>query len=38
MDYLLWALANAELSNINADTKEAFEDFRVEVSGTSRNL
>lgn len=38
MDYLLWALANAELSNINAETKEAFEDFRVEVSRNLKKL
>jgi hypothetical protein len=38
MDYLLWALANAELSNINVETREAFEDFRVEVSRNLKKL
>jgi hypothetical protein len=38
LDYLLWALANAELNNINEETKEAFEDFRVEVSRNLKKL
>lgn len=38
LDYLLWALANAELSNINDDTKDAFEEFRIEVSRNLKKL
>jgi hypothetical protein len=38
LDYLLWALANAELDNINDSTKEAFEEFRVEVSRNLKKL
>jgi len=38
LDYLLWALANAELSNINDENKEAFEDLRVEVSRNLKKL
>jgi hypothetical protein len=38
LDYLLWALANAELDNINDDTKDAFEEFRIEVSRNLKKL
>ncbi len=38
LDYLLWALANAELNNINSDNSETFEEFRVEVSRNLRKL
>lgn len=38
LDYLLWALANAELNNINDETKEAFEEYRVEVSRNLKKL
>lgn len=35
LDFLLWALAQAEVNNISEESREAFEDFRIEVS---RNL
>lgn len=38
MDYLLWALAQAELNNINQDNTEAFEEFRIEVSRNLKKL
>ncbi len=38
LDYLLWALAQAELNNINDETKDAFEEFRVEVSRNLKRL
>lgn len=38
MDYLLWALAQAELNNINPDNQEAFEEFRIEVSRNLKKL
>ncbi len=38
LDYLLWALAQAELNNINPDNKEAFEEYRVEVSRNLKKL
>lgn len=38
MDSLLWALAEAEMSTFNADTKEQFEDMRFLVSKCLRKL
>ncbi|MFM9428760.1 hypothetical protein RCH10_005237 [Variovorax sp. GrIS 2.14] len=38
LDYLLWALAQAELNNVNEANKEAFEEFRVEVSRNLKKL
>jgi Histidine kinase-, DNA gyrase B-, and HSP90-like ATPase len=38
MDYLLWALAQAELNNINQGNVEAFEEFRIEVSRNLKKL
>ena len=38
LDYLLWAVAQAELNNIDPQNKEAFEEFRVEVSRNLRKL
>jgi hypothetical protein len=38
MDYLLWALAQAELNNINAENSDAFEEFRIEVSRNLKKL
>lgn len=38
MDYLLWALAQAELNNINMENSEAFEEFRIEVSRNLKKL
>jgi len=38
LDYLLWALANAELNNINEATMDSFEEFRVEVSRNLKRL
>lgn len=37
LDYLIWAVAQAELNNIDANS-EAFEDFRIEVSKNLRKL
>ena len=38
MDALLWALAEAELSTFNAETKEQYEDMRIQVSRYLRKL
>jgi hypothetical protein len=38
LDYLLWALAQAEMNNINDANQEAFEEFRVEVSRNLKKL
>lgn len=38
MDYLLWALAQAELNNINPDNQDAFEEYRIEVSRNLKKL
>ena len=38
MDALLWALAEAEMSTFNAETKEQFEDMRFIVSKCLRKL
>jgi hypothetical protein len=38
LDYMLWAIAQAELNNINPDNREAFEEFRIEVSRNLRKL
>ncbi|WP_222622319.1 ATP-binding protein [Ramlibacter albus] len=38
LDYMLWALANAELNNLNDDNKDAFEEFRIEVSRNLKKL
>lgn len=38
LDFLLWALAQAELNNINKDNTEAFEEFRIEVSRNLKKL
>jgi hypothetical protein len=38
LDYLLWALASAELNNINGENKDAFEEFRIEVSRNLKKL
>ena len=38
MDSLLWALAEAEMSTFNAETKEQFEDMRFLVSKCLRKL
>ncbi len=35
LDFMLWALAQAEVNNISNDSREAFEEFRIDVS---RNL
>lgn len=35
LDFLLWALAQAEVNNVSEGSREAFEEFRIEVS---RNL
>ena len=38
MDALLWALAEAELSTFNAETKEQYEDMRIHVSRCLKKL
>lgn len=38
LDYLLWAIAQAELNNINPENREAFDEFRIEVSRNLRKL
>ena len=38
LDYLLWALAEAELSTYNDNTKEQYEEMRIQVSRILRNL
>ena len=38
LDYLLWALANAELNNLNPENKDAFEEYRIEVSRNLKKL
>lgn len=38
MDALLWALAEAELSTFNAETKEQYEDMRIQVSRVLKKL
>jgi hypothetical protein len=38
LDYLLWALAQAELNNINPENHDAFEEFRIEVSRNLKKL
>jgi hypothetical protein len=37
LDFLIWAVAQAELNNIDANS-DAFEDFRIEVSKNLRKL
>ncbi len=38
LDYLLWALTEAELSTINEATKEQYEDMRYQVSKNLKKL
>ena len=38
LDYLLWSLANAELATMDEDTRENYEDMRIEVSRSLREL
>ena len=38
LDYLLWALAQAELNNVDDGNKDAFEEFRIEVSRNLKKL
>ena len=38
MDALLWALAEAELSTFNSETKEQYEDMRIQVSRYLKKL
>lgn len=38
MDALLWALAESELATFNAETKEQFEDMRIQVSRYLKKL
>ena len=38
LDFMLWALAQAELNNVNDENKEAFEEFRIEASRNLKKL
>jgi hypothetical protein len=38
LDFMLWSLANAEINNSNDQTRDAFEEFRVEVSRNLKKL
>ena len=38
LDFLLWSLAQAELNNVNDANRDAFEEFRIEVSRNLRKL
>jgi hypothetical protein len=38
LDFLLWSLAQAELNNVSAETRDAFEEFRIEVSRNLKKL
>ena len=38
LDFLLWSLAMAELNNVNEENKDAFEEFRIEVSRNLKKL
>ncbi|HAT1956912.1 TPA: ATP-binding protein [Legionella pneumophila] len=38
LDFLLWSLAQAELNNINDENRDAFEEFRIEVSRNLKKL
>lgn len=38
LDFLLWALAQAELDNVQDGSKETFEEFRIEVSRNLKKL
>jgi hypothetical protein len=38
LDFLLWSLAQAEFNNVNDSNKEAFEEFRIEVSRNLKKL
>ncbi len=38
LDFLLWALAQAELNNVSDGNREAFEEYRIEVSRNLKRL
>lgn len=38
LDFLLWGLAQAELNNVSDENREAFEEFRIEVSRNLKKL
>jgi hypothetical protein len=38
LDFVLWSLAQAELNNVNDENKDAFEEFRIEVSRNLKKL
>lgn len=38
LDFILWSLAQAEINNYSAETRDAFEEFRHEVSRNLRKL
>lgn len=38
LDYLLWSVAQAELNNVEPQNKDAFSEFRVEVSRNLKKL
>ncbi|MCW9013520.1 MAG: ATP-binding protein [Gammaproteobacteria bacterium] len=38
LDFLLWSLAQAEFNNVNDENRDAFEEFRIEVSRNLKKL
>jgi hypothetical protein len=38
LDFLLWGLAQAELNNVSSENRDAFEEFRIEVSRNLKKL
>jgi hypothetical protein len=38
LDFLLWGLAQAELNNVSGENREAFEEYRIEVSRNLKKL
>jgi hypothetical protein len=38
LDFLLWSLAQAELNNLSDENRDAFEEFRIEVSRNLKKL
>ena len=38
LDFILWSLAQAELNNVNDENRDAFEEFRIEVSRNLKKL
>jgi hypothetical protein len=38
LDFLLWSLAQAELNNVSEENRDAFQEFRIEVSRNLKKL